>query len=120
MKFNEYFNSSEFDSPDLIGSGKNMKSYFIDMLTGARVLFNKPMNINSGFRTEKHNKDVNGKDNSAHLRGYAADIKINNSIERFELVKALIEVGFNRIGIANTFIHCDCDPNLPQKVIWKY
>jgi hypothetical protein len=29
-------------------------------------------------------------------------------------------VGFNRIGVANTFIHVDNDPSLPEDVIWTY
>jgi hypothetical protein len=31
-----------------------------------------------------------------------------------------MEAGFNRIGIAPTFIHVDNDPSKPEDVIWLY
>ena len=120
MRFDKYFNSLEFDSPDEPGSGEKMDLPFINRLVSARILYGQKMEINSGFRTEKHNKRVGGKDNSAHLRGFAADIRINNSTERLLLIKALLDVGFTRIGVANTFIHVDNDPFLPQNALWKY
>jgi hypothetical protein len=36
------------------------------------------------------------------------------------MLNALLEVGFNRIGIAGTFIHIDIDKNKSQNVIWTY
>jgi hypothetical protein len=36
------------------------------------------------------------------------------------IVKALLEVGFKRIGIDDTFIHVDCDPTKDQNLIWVY
>lgn len=120
MKFNKYFDSKEFDSPDVEGSGEKMELYFIKKLTIAREANNKPMLITSGYRTKKHNIAVGGKENSAHLRGYASDIAVFNSNDRYRMVRALMLAGFKRIGVANGFIHCDCDPSLPQNVLWKY
>ena len=37
---------------------------------------NKPVNINSGFRTASHNKKVGGAEQSQHLYGMAADIAV--------------------------------------------
>ena len=34
----------------------------------------------------------------AHLRGHAVDIKIESSSNAMKILKALLEVGFNRIG----------------------
>ena len=31
-----------------------------------------------------------------------------------------MQVGFNRIGIADTFIHVDDDKDKSQQVIWTY
>ena len=120
IKYKAYFNSEEFDSPDLPGSGENMKMEFINQLITVRDLYNNPINISSGYRTMKHNKNVGGKSNSAHLRGYAADLVVNNSYERLMILRAVILTGFTRVGIANDFIHIDCDPSLPQNVLWKY
>jgi hypothetical protein len=127
----KHFNLSEFDSPDSVGSGKNMNPKFLEMLDEAREIIEiehnqqNPNNkivfkLNSAFRTEKHNKKVNGKSNSSHLKGYAADISAIYPEHRFKIVNALIKVGFNRIGIAKTFIHCDNDPSKPVNVIWTY
>lgn len=46
----------------------------VKVLQGLRALLNCPININSGYRTEAHNKSVGGSTNSAHLLGKAADI----------------------------------------------
>lgn len=119
-QFNSFFQLSEFDSPDLPKSGVNMKPEFLNKLTEARIEANIPFNITSGYRTAAHNKKIKGTKNSAHLRGYAADIAVTTSSARFTIVAAAIKVGFNRIGIGNSFIHLDCDPELPANVIWDY
>ena len=120
-----YFNYTEFDSPDELGSGKQMSEKILDMLDLAREKFDKPIKITSGFRTEAYNQDLKARgykasSKSSHLKGLAVDIQCNNSKDRFELVDILLDVGFNRIGIANTFIHADIDEDKPSHVIWTY
>lgn len=115
-----YFGIEEFDSPDLPGSGELMNEETLMMLDKAREIAGVPFKINSGVRTEEHNEKVGGKPNSAHTRGYAFDIHVQSSRHRMLILSALIEVGFNRIGIAKTFIHADNDPDLPQDVAWLY
>ena len=34
--------------------------------------------------------------------------------------KALLDVGINRIGIGQTFLHCDVDKEKDQDVFWLY
>ncbi len=46
----------------------------IRVLQGLRAVLGCPINVNSGYRTESHNKAVGGSTNSAHLLGKAADI----------------------------------------------
>jgi uncharacterized protein YcbK (DUF882 family) len=120
MKEYQYFKFSEFDSPDEPGSGAKMEPVFLELLDKAREVANVPFKITSGFRTLEHNHRVGGSQNSSHLRGYAADIACNSSMQRYRILMALIKVGFKRIGIANGFIHVDCDPALPNEVIWRY
>tara|TARA_R110000796_G_scaffold14463_5_gene47345 strand:+ start:1245 stop:1598 length:354 start_codon:yes stop_codon:yes gene_type:complete len=115
-----YFKISEFDSPDEAGSGKNMSLEILSMLDVARKKFGKPIIINSGYRTIKHNAKVGGKAGSSHLEGLAADISCKNSLDRFKLEGILKEVGFNRIGVARTFIHVDIDKNKTPNVMWVY
>jgi zinc D-Ala-D-Ala carboxypeptidase len=112
------FTIKEFDSPDVKGSGQLMDETFLSMLDEARTLANIPFKINSGFRTEKHNKKVGGVKGSSHTRGFAADISCVDSNSRFIILNALISVGFNRMGVYKTFIHCDIDNDKPRNVIW--
>lgn len=122
----KHFDYNEFDSPDIPHSGVNMDSKFLDMLDDARSIAGIPFKINSGYRSEQHNEKVGGKlktpssKGSSHMYGLAADISVKNSLDRFTIIDALIESGFNRIGIANSFIHVDCDPDKSQYVIWTY
>ena len=115
-----YFKLNEFDSPDLKGSGALMDETLIDMLINARHKAGIPFIINSGYRTEKHNKKVGGVKSSSHLKGLAVDIKCVDSRSRYLIINALQDAGFNRIGIAKTFIHCDIDINKPKNVYWFY
>jgi len=115
-----YFKLEEFDSPDEIGSGCNMSQEILSMLDAARKIYGKPMRITSGFRTKTHNKKVGGVKSSSHLKGLAADIACSESKDRFDMIKALLEVGFKRLGVAGTFIHVDIDKNKSQNVIWTY
>jgi len=119
-KYSPYFKYSEFDSPDKPGSGLNMKKEFMDRIYELRKKYGRAMVITSGYRTKKHNAAIHGKADSSHLIGYAADISIIGSSDRYLFVKAAMEVGFNRIGIGSNFIHIDCDPNKSPDVIWTY
>ncbi|MBC8147305.1 MAG: peptidase M15 [Bacteroidetes bacterium] len=113
------FKITEFDSPDLKGSGSFMDDGFLLMLDKARDFANVPFKINSGYRTKEHNSKISGSPTSSHLLGFAADISCTTSAQRVAIVSALIFIGFNRIGIASTFIHVDNDPNKPI-AIWLY
>ena len=120
-----YFNYTEFDSPDELGSGKNMSPKILEMLDLAREKYDKPIKITSGYRTQAYNEDLKARGykaskNSSHLKGLAVDIHCNNSKDRFELVDILLDVGFRRIGIANTFKHADIDEDKPTHLIWTY
>jgi len=116
----KHFKISEFDSPDEVGSGERMDAEVLQMIDQARELFGKPIRINSGVRTEKRNQEVGGSKTSSHLKGYAIDVSCDNSADRFRLVEILMLVGFNRLGIAKTFIHVDNDPDKSKNVIWVY
>jgi len=115
-----HFFISEFDSPDLKGSGQLMDETFLSMIDEARGIANVPFKINSGFRTLEHNKKVGGKKGSSHLKGLACDIHCIDSRSRFKIINALISVGFTRIGIAKSFIHCDVDVDKASQVVWIY
>ena len=114
------FNTNEFDSPDVKGSGAKMDKCFLEMLDKARDIAGIPFKINSGYRTLEHNAKVGGVNSSSHTRGLAVDIACNESRARFIIVSALKDAGFTRIGISNSFIHVDSDSDKAQNVIWTY
>jgi zinc D-Ala-D-Ala carboxypeptidase len=116
----KYFKLSEFDSPDMVGSGEAMDKEFLSKLDQARSLCDIPFRITSGYRSKAHNLKVGGVSNSSHIKGLAADIACTNSAARHIIVSALLKVGLNRIGIADTFIHVDRDPSKVANVIWTY
>ena len=115
----KYFTLTEFDSPDIEGSGKDMCPDFLEMIDRARDIAGIPFKINSGMRSKTWNQHVGGRVGSSHLKGCAADVHCNNSGDRIKIVASLIQVGFRRLGIAKTFVHVDCDKD-KQNAIWLY
>ncbi len=90
------------------------------MLDVARRTAGTSFRITSGVRCESHNDAVGGASNSSHVGGWAVDISTPDSRSRSKMIKALREVGFNRMGIADTFIHVDIDPDKSDDVTWTY
>lgn len=126
MKQYKNFSSSEFDSPDLVGSGENMKDEFMELLQESRTIADIPFRITSGFRTQAYHDDLGrrgyktSKTRSAHQDGYAADISCKDTKTRWLIINSLLLAGFNRIGIAQNFIHVDNHPDKKQNRIWTY
>ena len=121
----KWFDLSEFDSPDRPGSGELMEEQLLQRLDLARDIYGLPMVVTSGFRTVDHHRHLKERgypaaENSSHLLGWAVDIACIDPRARFEMVCAFVEAGFNRIGIGETFIHVDCDPEKPSDVCWIY
>ena len=116
----KFFKHYEFDSPDVKNSGLLMDINFVRGLDLASLHAGIPFIIRSGYRTKAHNKIVGGVANSSHLKGVAVDISCLNSEQRYIIVKSLLMVGFNRIGIGKNFVHVDLDQDKPQNVIWHY
>jgi len=124
----KWFNYSEFDSPDEPGSGFNMSRDFLKMLDECRELAGIPFVVTSGFRTKAHQEHLMSRGyatskTSAHMMGMAADIRCENSADRYRILTAALAVGFNRVGIAHSFIHLDNADHTNEKttqVVWLY
>lgn len=114
----KYFKLSEFDSPDLPGSGKNMNPETLAMLDHARDIAGVPFRINSGFRSKAHNTKIKGVPNSSHTKGYAADIHAPDGANKASIIEGLVKAGFKRLGVYENFIHADNDPDLPSPQLW--
>jgi len=124
MKFRN-FTYDEFDSPLQEGSGQLMSNQLISMLDDARDYASVPFKITSGYRIEADIERLRKagykvSSTSSHLKGLAADIACTDSKTRWDMIDALLHVGFHRIGIANSFIHVDIDPEKTPFLIWTY
>ena len=82
---------------------ENVKALVSEVLDPVRERLGIPIVVNSGYRCEKHNKDVGGVRNSQHLRGEAADVTCADN-ER--LKQLIIENGkFDQLITYPTFLH---------------
>ena len=97
----------------------NMNEDFLAKLDEAREYANIPFIINSAYRSPEHPESIKNP-SSSHIKGLAVDISVKDSRTRFLILDALLVVGFNRIGISETFIHVDSDLDKSQSVIWTY
>lgn len=99
---------------------KGLKNELIEKLDKARELAGIPFVLNSTLRDPAKNESVGGVQNSAHIKGEAVDIRCRNGSERWKIVTTLLKVGFERIGIGQTFVHADISVELPHPVIFDY
>lgn len=99
-----------------------MQKEFMDKLQHARRLAGFGFIINSGYRHPTHPVEaVKGHSRGEHTRGLCADIRVSDSHQRFKLIQAAIGVGFNRIGIAEGFVHVGLGGDgLSPEVAWLY
>lgn len=112
----KHFKMSEF--ADKLSGANKMRPSTIRKLDKAREIAGIPFIINSGYRDENHPETISNP-TSSHNKGYAVDIAVNDS-NRDIIQDALRKAGFTRIGLANTFIHADDDPDKTQYVTWFY
>jgi zinc D-Ala-D-Ala carboxypeptidase len=114
----KYFNEDEFKCK--CGCGKDVTTEVKQLADKARGISGVPWMITSGARCDAHNKKIGASSTSSHTVGYAIDVRATTSREKYLILKSMIEVGFNRIGVADTFIHGDIDPNKSPSVLWTY
>jgi len=100
-----------FSSEEVAG----LSPAFAFNLDEARHRAGVPFRITSGYRRPDSGIGVA---NSSHHRGLAADIAVESSRHRMLIVRALLSVGFHRIGVYDKHVHVDCDPTLPEQVLW--
>lgn len=121
----KYFKLSEFDSPDEPGSGDMMEPAVVLALDNARDIAGFPFVVTSGFRSIAHNRSLiraglPASAKSSHLLGWAVDLRVDNAERAYLMVEALLDAGFNRIGVSEKFIHADMDPNKNPNRLWTY
>lgn len=116
----KYFSESEFRKCSPACSLQDMNQRFMWKIDKAREIAGIPFVLNSAFRTKAHELAHGRTGTGAHTSGCAVDIRCNSDENRYKIITALLEVGFNRIGIGKTYIHVDDDPTKKPNVIWHY
>ena len=106
-KIGQHFKVREFACKD--GSQVVfVDDYLISILDILRNQVGKPVYINSGYRTPTRNKAVGGAKYSYHMRGMAADIRINGMTAK-EIANKLNAIIPDECGIIvySTWVHID-------------
>lgn len=68
--------------------------------------YGKAVIINSAYRTSSYNKKVGGATNSYHIKGMAADIRING-VSPKTLAAYAKSIGIKGVGTYKNFVHVD-------------
>ena len=131
----KYFKISEFDSPDVKDSGKNMDKEFLLFIDELRKRCEiGPFRITSGYRSQAYHDDLTKRGyhtskTSAHLKGLAADIALSDSQKRAKFVFYAMELTHElklpfRVGLAGkskgNFVHIDIDKTKKSPKLWVY
>lgn len=109
-------NFSEWEFRCKCCNSGHVKKELVRKLQKVRDRIGIPITVNSGFRCLFHNREVGSADTSAHLDGFAVDIKAH---DMFVLLRACIKE-FDRIGIGGEYLHVDIDPRKTQFTYWIY
>ena len=125
MQLTENFNLSEFASND--GA-----EFTLEAKLNLRVLskqiqiirdhFGRAININSGYRSKEHNKAIGGAANSYHVKGMAADMRIEGVSPKalHGQIQMLIDAGKimqGGLGLYDSFVHYDIRGHLAR---WNF
>lgn len=113
-----YFSENDFNHANPPCSIDDMDRDFLLRLDEARHISGEPFIVNSAFRSEDHELAQGRSGSSSHTKGIAVDIRVSSSRAKFNIVKALLDVGFTRMGVYKTFIHVDCDEDKENHVMW--
>lgn len=100
VKLAKNFNSTEFDCHGRgCCSETPIDEKLVEILQKLREHFGASVTVNSGYRCEKHNKNVGGASKtSQHMKGKAADIVIRG-VHPMRIARYLESIGVNgRIG----------------------
>ena len=94
-----------------------MDDALVTWLQKIRDHFGRSVNINSGYRCATHNASpkVGGSKSSHHVKGMAADIRVEGILPS-EVAKYAESIGIQRIGLYDNFVHIGSGT---EKKFWK-
>ncbi len=97
-QISKHFHGDEFACP-CCGVVK-IDEDLLEALEGIHDILDTPLHVLSGYRCEKHNKEVGGEKNSQHCLGKAADIRVTPEITLQFFYKTANELQrFGGIGV---------------------
>lgn len=107
LKISEHFKVKEYackDGSQVVFIDENLRL----MLEILRNKIGKPVIITSGYRTPEWNKKCGGAKYSYHMRGMAADIRVDGMTPK-ELAKELNKIAADECGIIvyKSWVHFD-------------
>lgn len=115
-----YFKDAEFKRCVPSCSIDDMQQHTLNRLDTARFIAGVPFVLTSAYRSVAWEKAKGRTGDGAHTTGEAVDIKTPDLASRYKILFGLIKAGFNRIGIADGYIHADDCPRKTKEVVWLY
>ena len=70
---------------------ENLRALCLEVLQPLRDHLGKPVVVSSGYRCKDLNKKVGGVENSQHLKGEAADIKVRDREELIDVMRYIMD-----------------------------
>jgi|TARA_Y100000289_G_scaffold9532_1_gene8632 uncharacterized protein YcbK (DUF882 family) len=112
----KYFKKEDFNCQE---TGDNeIQDEFVHRLDELREACGFPFIVTSGYRSPKHSIEARKSKPGTHAQGIAADIRVSGGAQRRLVVEKALEMGFNGVGVAKTFVHVDIRTTTP--VLWCY
>lgn len=105
-----------------------ISSEFMDWLQEVRIIYGRPMIINSGHRTSMHQFIETGRYTGAHVDGMAADVGVYgqhaHELLKIAFDKNVLGVGVRQDGpIEKRYLHLDrwfTAPEEKRPMLWTY
>ena len=124
------FDSREFYCPGVVGiplEYRGNMQLLAEQLQVVRTLIDRPLHLNSGWRSKSHNMLVGGVPSSQHLTCKAADVRCAgmSAHDLLQVFEELITAGNIRqggLGGYSTFVHYDVRSDTagkPKKARWR-
>lgn len=125
MRLTKNFTQREFRSRDGSKMPLDVLENIKELACNLQVLrdfLGESIKVNSGWRSESHNKAIGGVKTSQHVLGKASDICVKDieTDDLYLIIESLIEQGEMQeggLGVYDTFVHYDIRGNRAR---WNY
>jgi hypothetical protein len=116
----KYFSQLDFDNCNPRCKISDMHEYSMKKFDAARHIAGIAFVVLSAYRSPEWEIERNRTGNGSHTRGMALDIAALSGRDKFIIIRSLLYVGCNRLGIAASYIHADFDLSKDPSCLWLY